>query len=125
MRPFTVLLLLAFLAGCGNDDGAGVRNVDGTQAATGSGACCGPEDGIGAGLSRLVRAIRADERAVLTVSIVADVEGVADVAVSLPRVVGRAGVLATLTPPLTADERAALRRSAEIVAAAAHPLAAP
>ena len=32
-----VLGLALLLAGCGSDDGAGVRNVDGTQAASGSG----------------------------------------------------------------------------------------
>ncbi len=34
--------LALFLAGCGSDDGAGVRNVDGTQAASGSGTASGP-----------------------------------------------------------------------------------
>lgn len=80
--------------------------------------------GIGAGLSRIVRAIRSDERAALSVSICADeIEGIADVAVSLPRVIGQGGALATLTPALSPDEHAALRQSAEIVAAASHPLA--
>lgn len=72
--------------------------------------------GIGAGLARIVRAIRDDQRAVLTVSIrTAEVAGVEDVALSLPRVVGAAGVVATLHPELSEDEQAALRRSAEVL----------
>ncbi|MCS6860137.1 MAG: L-lactate dehydrogenase [Abditibacteriales bacterium] len=72
--------------------------------------------GIGAALARLTRAIFHDERALLTVSMLNPyVEGVPDVALSLPRIIGRDGVLATLTPTLNADERAALRRSAEIL----------
>ncbi|MBU4530525.1 MAG: L-lactate dehydrogenase [Hoeflea sp.] len=73
--------------------------------------------GIGAGLARIVRAIIGDERAVLSVSQVsADIEGVKDVALSLPRIVGRRGVIATLMPDLDAEERAALKRSAEVIA---------
>ncbi len=72
--------------------------------------------GIGAVLARLTRAILIDERAALTVSTLnPHVEGVSDVALSLPRIVGRDGVLTTLTPTLNDDERAALRRSAEIL----------
>jgi L-lactate dehydrogenase len=72
--------------------------------------------GIGAGLARVVEAVRDDERAVLTVSAVTrECEGVRDVALSLPRVVGAGGVLRTLSPDLADDERAALRRSAEVL----------
>ncbi|NIY97074.1 L-lactate dehydrogenase [Salipiger sp. HF18] len=72
--------------------------------------------GIGAGLARIVQAVRDDQRAVLSVSIVTPgVEGVSDVALSLPRVVGRDGVVATLMPELAADEAAALKRSAELL----------
>jgi L-lactate dehydrogenase len=72
--------------------------------------------GIGAGLARLVEVIRDDERAVVTVSIVtAECEGVRDVALSLPRVVGAAGVLRTLDPELGDDERVALRHSADVL----------
>ncbi|MDF1505693.1 L-lactate dehydrogenase [Roseisolibacter sp. H3M3-2] len=79
--------------------------------------------GIGAGLARLVEVVRDDERAVFTVSAVtAEVEGVRDVALSLPRVVGAAGVVRTLTPELDADERTALRRSAGILREAADAL---
>jgi L-lactate dehydrogenase len=76
--------------------------------------------GIGGGLARLVAAIRGDERAVITCSILnADVVGVPDVALSLPRVVGAGGVLSTVMPPMTGKEEAALKRSAEILKAAA------
>ncbi len=70
--------------------------------------------GIGAGLARIVQAIAADQRAVLSVSIItAEVAGVRDVALSLPRIVGAAGVEATLFPALSPEETALLRASAE------------
>ena len=73
--------------------------------------------GIGAGLARIVGAIIDDERTVLSVSQVSDdIEGVQDVALSLPRIVGREGIIATLMPELDAEERAALKRSAEVIA---------
>lgn len=76
--------------------------------------------GIGAGLARLAHAVTTDERALITVSIVDDdVEGVPDVALSLPRIVGRDGVIETLAPDLEEAERTALRRSAEILKQAA------
>jgi L-lactate dehydrogenase len=76
--------------------------------------------GIGAGLARIVHAVTTDERALITASIVEDeIEGVPHVALSLPRVIGRAGVIETLQPDLDAAERAALRGSAEILKRAA------
>jgi L-lactate dehydrogenase len=72
--------------------------------------------GIGAGLARIVHAIGADEQAVLSVSIVADeIEGVRDVACSIPRVVGAGGVSAQIFPDLDPDEHEALRRSAQLL----------
>ena len=48
--------------------------------------------GIGAGLARIVQAIGMNEQAVLSVSIVTpEVEGVRDVALSIPRVIGATG----------------------------------
>ena len=73
--------------------------------------------GIGAALTRIVRAIGDDERAVLTLSNT-DTPGFAGVSFSLPRVVGKEGIVATLSPSLTSDEQAALGRSAEILRAA-------
>ncbi|GGG80879.1 L-lactate dehydrogenase [Salipiger pallidus] len=79
--------------------------------------------GIGAGLARIVQAVRDDQRAVLSVStFTPEVEGVQDVALSLPRVVGREGVLSTLNPELAPDEAVALRRSAEMLMATAEAL---
>lgn len=70
--------------------------------------------GIGAGLARIVQAIRDDQRAVLTVStVMQDFEGLGDVALSLPRVIGRNGVAETLIPQLSFAETRALRASAE------------
>ena len=72
--------------------------------------------GIGAGLARMARAIRRDERTIITCSILTpDVAGVPDVTVSLPRVVARKGVVDTLAPELNEDERQALHRSARII----------
>lgn len=78
--------------------------------------------GIGGGLARLCAAIGSGEDAVLTVSTVADVMGVRNVAVSLPRVVGSDGVTASFAPSLDDGERAALERSARIIAEAAGEL---
>lgn len=72
--------------------------------------------GIGAALSRVVQAVRGDERAVLTVSAcTAGIPEVEGVSLSLPRVVGAKGVIATLWPRLSAGESAALRQSAGVL----------
>jgi L-lactate dehydrogenase len=76
--------------------------------------------GVGAGLARLAQIIRDDERALVTCSMVtAEIEGVCDIALSLPRLLGGGGVVATLMPNLNAGELAALKRSAEILKQAA------
>lgn len=72
--------------------------------------------GIGAGLARIVRAILHDEGAVLSVSIRTPVVvGVRDVALSLPRIIGRGGVVADLMPGLDTAETEALNRSARLL----------
>jgi L-lactate dehydrogenase len=73
--------------------------------------------GIGAALSRIVQAIRDDERSVMTLSNL-DNPGFDDVCLSLPRVVGKQGICATLSPSLSAEERDLLDRSAKILRAA-------
>lgn len=79
--------------------------------------------GIGAGLARLVRAIRSDQRAVLATSIVtSEVIGVANVALSLPRVIGAMGVVETIHPELDETETRALQASAEAIAIAVRNL---
>lgn len=79
--------------------------------------------GIGAGLARLAEAVRDDERVVMTVSSAqGTLQGFDGVCLALPRVVGAAGVLATLVPPLSAEEQAALERSASVLQEAAKEL---
>lgn len=79
--------------------------------------------GIGAGLARLVRAILTDEKGVYTVSaFTPQVEGVKEVALSLPRILGAEGVEATIYPSLDEGEREALRQSATILKEAATSL---
>jgi L-lactate dehydrogenase len=72
--------------------------------------------GVGAGLARILRAVRDNERAVFTVSMpTEEIEGVSDVSLSLPRIVGAEGIVGTLKPDLSERETEALRRSAEIL----------
>jgi L-lactate dehydrogenase len=74
--------------------------------------------GIGAGLARIVRAIAADEGAVLSISTLThDIGGVASVTLSLPRVLTRRGITSELRPDLDDTETAALAASARILAA--------
>ncbi len=73
---------------------------------------------IGLATARIVRAIAGDEHAVLPVSVRTTVEGVGEVCLSLPSVVGRDGVLATLWPPLDDSEREGLRASAAAIRSA-------
>ena len=63
-------------------------------------------DGIGAAAADLLRAIANDERRILTVS---QGEG------SLPRIVGSAGVIATLRPKMDSAEAAALKKSEKVI----------
>jgi L-lactate dehydrogenase len=72
--------------------------------------------GVGSALARIVDAVLADRRSVLTVCTPqAQVAGVANVTVSLPQVVGGAGALETLPLTLPPDEQQALERSARVV----------
>lgn len=71
-------------------------------------------DGIAGAVADLVRCIANDERRILTVSTV-DGVGNKALAMSLPRVVGGCGVVATLMPKMDAAESAALRRSGRII----------
>jgi len=76
--------------------------------------------GIGAGLSRLARAVRDDERGVFTISMhetrIGDQDGIS---LSLPRVLGADGILATLQPSLSAGEQEELLESARTLQKAA------
>lgn len=73
---------------------------------------------IGVSTARIVEAILGDEHAVLPVSSVLDGQhGIAGIALSLPTVVGRAGIERVLEVPMEDGELAALHRSADAIAA--------
>lgn len=75
--------------------------------------------GIGSALARVVDVALHDQRSILTLCTpAAEVAGVEDVTVSLPRLFGGAGVLETFPLPLDPAEQEALRRSAETIRAA-------
>lgn len=71
-------------------------------------------DGIGAAAADLLRCLINDEHRILTVSSVSGA-GNDMVAMSLPRIVGANGVIATLRPKLSSTESAGLRRSGKII----------
>lgn len=72
--------------------------------------------GIGAAMSRIANVILRDQRAIMTVcSPIDNVEGVDDVTVALPHLVGGHGIVSTLWQPLNLQEREALRASARLV----------
>jgi L-lactate dehydrogenase len=72
--------------------------------------------GIGSALARIVDAVLHDQRSILTVCApAADVAGVKDVTVALPRLVGGSGVIETFPPPLSGTEQSQLRTSAEVI----------
>jgi L-lactate dehydrogenase len=75
--------------------------------------------GIGAGIARIARAIGQDEGAVLTLS---NAEGFDGVTLSLPRVLNSRGIETTIQPMLSTEETRALKKSAEILKAAAAEL---
>jgi L-lactate dehydrogenase len=80
--------------------------------------------GIGAGLARITRAIAGNEGAVLSVSTRTEaIGGVASVTLSLPRVIGRAGILAELRLDLDPDEARGLAASARLLSATEAQLA--
>jgi L-lactate dehydrogenase len=72
--------------------------------------------GIGSALARIVDAVLHDQRSILTVCApTADVAGVKDVTVALPRLVGGAGVIETFPLPLSEAEEGRLRASAGVI----------
>lgn len=72
--------------------------------------------GIGCALARIVDAVLHDQRSILTVcSPTADVAGVKDVTVALPRLVGGSGVIETFPLPLSESEQSQLRASAAVI----------
>jgi L-lactate dehydrogenase len=73
---------------------------------------------IGLSTARILAAIRNDERAVLPISSRHSFEGVGEVCLSLPTVVGRRGAGQVLDVPMDASERAGLYASAAAIRAA-------
>ncbi len=72
--------------------------------------------GIGSALARIVDAIIHDQRSILTVcSPTKAIEGIPDVTVALPHLVGGNGILDTFPLPLSSQERSALQASASVV----------
>ncbi len=72
--------------------------------------------GVGSAIARIVDVILHDQRAILTVcSPTNNVGRINEVTLSLPRIVGGAGVLETLRPPLNDAEANALQASADIL----------
>ena len=72
--------------------------------------------GIGSALANIVEVIVYDRRSILTVCVpLAECEGVQDVTVALPHLVGGPGVLETFPPTLDEWERQALQKSAQVV----------
>jgi L-lactate dehydrogenase len=72
--------------------------------------------GIGSALARILDVILHDQRSILTVCTpAADVAGVRDVTVSLPRLLGGQGVLETFPLPLNEEETTQLRDSTRVI----------
>ena len=72
--------------------------------------------GVGAALARVASVILRNQRSILTVCVPeADVAGVKNVTVSLPRVLGGDGVEMTLPIILAEEEQTALAKSARII----------
>jgi L-lactate dehydrogenase len=72
--------------------------------------------GIGAAIAKLVDVINRDNRAVLTVSTLKDeVEGIKNVTLSLPHLIGGDGDLGVLPIRLSVKEKMLLKKSAEII----------
>ncbi len=75
--------------------------------------------GIGSALARVTEVVINDERAFLTVCApTAEVAGVKNVTLALPRLVGGGGVMSTISLPLNEEEQAALGASAKIIRSA-------
>src|ERR1039457_418020 len=79
--------------------------------------------GIGSALARIIDVILNDQRAILTVCTpISEIGGVANITISLPHLVGGAGVMATFPPVLASAEEESLHVSAGIVRAAIEEL---
>jgi L-lactate dehydrogenase len=82
--------------------------------------------GIGCALARIVDAVLHDQRSILTLCAPsADVAGVKDVTVALPRLVGGSGIIETFPLPLNDAEQEQLRASATVIRQALNELDEP
>lgn len=72
--------------------------------------------GIGAGMARIARAITENEKAILTCCTpTAEIAGIENVTLSLPRIIAAEGVIGSLMPSLTEEEHGLLNKSATIL----------
>ncbi len=72
--------------------------------------------GIAGAVAHIVEVILNDYRALLTISArTPRIEGVEDVTLSIPRLLGGNGIIGTFLPPLSQQESSNLRKSAEVV----------
>jgi L-lactate dehydrogenase len=72
--------------------------------------------GIGSALARIVQAILGDQRAILSVCTrLEEVDGVRDVTLSLPHLVGGRGIIGALPLPLDAGEQSRFKASATVI----------
>ncbi len=75
------------------------------------------EFGIGNACAEIIQAIFTDSRTMLPVSSMMKGEyGISGMYLSVPRIIGRSGVMETLELPLTSEEKALLKKSGETVA---------
>lgn len=82
--------------------------------------------GIGSALARITEVIINDQRSILTVCTpAAEVSGISEVTVSLPRLIGGSGVIAALPLPLPSGEEMRFRKSAQVVREAIDVLGLP
>lgn len=82
--------------------------------------------GIGSALARITQAVLGDQRAILSVCTpLPEIEGVREVTLSVPHLVGGRGIIGTLSLPLDTVERAKLKASAAILREAITALVKP
>ncbi len=71
--------------------------------------------GVGSALARIIEVVLQDQRSILTVCAPTDVQGIENVTVSLPRLVGGSGVQQTFALPLSEHEQSLLTSSAGVI----------
>ena len=79
--------------------------------------------GIGSALARIVDIVLHDQRSILTTcALMPEIEGIEDVTLALPRLLGGTGLIATLPVSLSDEEHALLKHSAATLQAAIRSL---